>query len=46
MPIELFFREKSRENRGAMVIIPSRLEIFRSQNTKNSKNDMKIQYRL
>ena len=31
-----------RENRGAMVIIPSVLEIFRSQNTKDSKNDMKL----
>ena len=28
----------SRENRDAIVIIPSGLEIFRSQNTKDSKN--------
>ena len=28
----------SRENRGAMVIIPSGVKIFRSQNTKYSKN--------
>ena len=34
------------ENRSAMVLIPSGLEIFRSQNTKDSKNDMKHQYRL
>ena len=27
-----------------LVIIPSRLEIFRSQSTKNSKNDMVIVY--
>ena len=38
--------QKSRENQGAMVIIPSGLEIFRSQNTKDSKNYMKLQYRL
>ena len=29
--------QESRENRGAMVIIPIGLEIFRSQNTKDSK---------
>ena len=29
-----------------MVIIPSRQEIFRSQNTKDSKNDMKLEHRL
>ena len=29
-----------------MLIIPSRLEIFRSENTKYSKNDIKIQYKL
>ena len=34
--------KKFRENRDAMVIIPSGLEIFRSQNTKDSKNDMKF----
>ena len=34
--------QESRENRGTMVIIPSGLEIFRSQNTKDSKNDMKL----
>ena len=28
---------KSRENRSTMDIIPSGLEIFRSQNTKDSK---------
>ena len=33
---------KSRENRGMMVMIPSGLEIFRSQNSKDSKNDMKL----
>ena len=38
--------QESKENRGAMVIIPSKLEIFRSQNTKNSKNNMKRQYTL
>ena len=37
---------KYKENSGAMVIIPSRLDIFRGQNTKDSKNDMKIQYKL
>ena len=37
---------ESKENRGAMVIIPSGLDIFRSQNTKDSKNYMKRQYRL
>ena len=26
----------------SMVIIPSGLEIFRTQNTKDSKNDMKL----
>ena len=31
-----------RENGGVMVIIPSGLEISRSQNTKDSKNDMKL----
>ena len=36
--------QESRENRGAMVIIPSELEIFRSQNTKDSKNYIKLQY--
>ena len=34
------------ENRGAMIIIPSRLEIFHSKNTEDSKNDMKLEYRL
>ena len=29
-----------------MVIILSALGIFRSQNTKDLKNDMKLQYRL
>ena len=29
-----------------MVINPSGLEIFRSKNTKDSKNDMKLQYSL
>ena len=29
------------ENRGSMAIILSGLEIFRSQNIKDSKNDMK-----
>ena len=38
--------QESRENRGAMVIITNGREIFRSQNTKHSKNDMKFQYRL
>ena len=38
--------QESRENRGAIVIIPSRLEIFHSQNTKDSKNHIKLQYRL
>ena len=33
---------ESRENQGVMVIIPSRLKIFRSQNVKDSKNDMKL----
>ena len=33
---------ESRENQDAMVIIPSGLKIVRSQNTKNSKNDMKL----
>ena len=33
---------KFEENRGTMVIIPNRLEIFRSRNTKGSKNDMKL----
>ena len=37
---------ESRENRGALVIILRGLEIFRSQNTKDSKNYMKLQYRL
>ena len=31
-----------RENRGAMVINPSKLDIFRRQNTKDSKNYMKL----
>ena len=39
-------KRKKRENRGAMAIFPSRLEIFRRQNTKDSKNDMKLQYSL
>ena len=30
------------ENQGAIVIIPSGLEIFRSKNTKDSKNDTKF----
>ena len=30
------------ENLGAVVIIHSGLEIFRGQNTKYSKNDMKL----
>ena len=34
--------QESGESRGAMIIIPSRLEIFCSQNTKDSKNDMKL----
>ena len=34
--------QESRKNRGAMVIIPSELEIFHSQNTYDSKNDMKL----
>ena len=48
----LFYNDSSknirefRGNRGAMVIIPSELKIFRSQNTKNPKNYMKFQYRL
>ena len=29
-----------------MVIIPSGLEIFRSQITKDLKNEMKLEYRL
>ena len=29
-----------------MVIIPSGLEIFRSQNTKDSKNDTELWYNL
>ena len=29
-----------------MVIIPSRVDIFRSQNTEDLKNDMKLQYSL
>ena len=29
-----------------MVIIPSGLDIFRSQNTKDSKNDMKLYYTI
>ena len=33
---------KFRKNRGAMLIIPSGLDIFRSQNTKDSKNGMKL----
>ena len=33
---------ESRENRGAMVIIPSRLKIVRSKNAKESKNDMQL----
>ena len=33
---------ESRENQGAMVIIPSGLEIFRSQNTKDLKNYAKF----
>ena len=35
---------KSRENRGAMVIIPIGLEIFRIQNTNDSKNYMILNY--
>ena len=38
--------QEFKENRGAMVIIRGGLEIFRSQNTKDSKNDMTLQYRL
>ena len=38
--------KESRENLGVMVIIPSGLEIFHSQNIKDSKNDVKLQYRL
>ena len=34
------------ENRGAMVITLSGLKIFRNKNTKDSKKDMKLQYRL
>ena len=34
--------KESRENRGVTVNIPSGLEIFRSQNTKDSENDMKL----
>ena len=37
---------ESRENLGAMVIIPNGLEIFRCHNTKDSKNYMNLQYRL
>ena len=37
---------ESWKNLGAMVIMYSGLETFRSQNTKDSKNDMKLQYRL
>ena len=32
--------QESRENRCAMVIIPSGLNIFYTQNIKHSKNDM------
>ena len=38
--------EESGENRSVLVIILSGLGIFRSQNTKDTKNDMKLQYRL
>ena len=38
--------QESRKNRGEMVIISSELGIFRSQNTKDPKNDMKLYYRL
>ena len=34
--------KESRENRGAMVIISSGLEIFRGQSTKDSKNELKL----
>ena len=37
---------RNRKNQGAIVIIPSGLGIFHSQNTKDSKNHMKLQYRL
>ena len=29
-----------------MIIIPSGMDIFSSKDTKDSKNDMKLQYRL
>ena len=47
-PFELFIHIlwEFGENRGAMVIISSGLEIFHSQNTKKSKTDIKFQYRL
>ena len=35
--------QESRENRGPILIIPSKLDIFRSQNTKDAKNDIKLQ---
>ena len=44
----LFYNDDSkkyqefRENRGVMVIITSELETFRSQNTKDQKNYMKL----
>ena len=38
--------QKSRGNRGAMVIIPSGMKVFRSQNIEDSKNYMNIYYRL
>ena len=35
--------EESRKNRDAMVVIPSGVEIFSKQNTRDSTNDMKLQ---
>ena len=39
-------KQESRENRGAMIIIPSELDIFRNQNTKDSKNYNKWNFSL
>ena len=38
--------QESKENIDTMVIISSGLEIFRRQNTKDSKNDMELWYKL
>ena len=35
---------ESWENRDAMVVIPSGLEIFSRQNIRDSNNDMKLKY--